>query len=452
VGRGRFSRFAALVACLFAMTAAVAAHPARAAQPNILVIVTDDQRQGTLREMPNTRHFFFDEGRYFQRGFVTTPNCCPSRASIFTGLFAHNHGIRSNGTADLPQSVTVQRYLHDAGYKTAILGKYLNSWSLAKAPPYFDRWAVIRPDSYVNADFNIDGRLGPVSGYSTDVIGSRTVKLLRAFDRQDDKPWFLYVAPVAPHRPATPAPNYAAAPVPPWVPSPAVLEADRSDKPPWVRNRSVPLATMQTERDKMLRTLMSADDMVGKVFHELHALDERRDTLAIFLSDNGYAWGEHGIRGKWRPYTESIRVPLAMRWPGHFEPGSIDTGIATNVDLAPTIMAAAGLSPAAPMDGVSLLQPGTRQRLFTEFWGNMAKGRPDWAQIRTRRVAYIEYYRDGERSNPIFREYYRIDRDGWQLQNLLHDGDRTNNPALSHWKDLITLYAACAGSTCPGSG
>src|SRR5215217_2431617 len=85
------------------MTAAVAAHPARAAQPNILVIVTDDQRQGTLREMPNTRHFFFDEGRYFQRGFVTTPNCCPSRASIFTGLFAHNHGIRSNGTADLPQ-------------------------------------------------------------------------------------------------------------------------------------------------------------------------------------------------------------------------------------------------------------------------------------------------------------------------------------------------------------
>jgi hypothetical protein len=131
---------------------------------------------------------------------------------------------------------------------------------------------------------------------------------------------------------------------------------------------------MQTERDKMLRTLMSADDMVGKVFDELHALKERRDTLAIFLSDNGYAWGEHGIRGKWRPYTESIRVPLAMRWPGHFEPGSIDTGIATNVDLAPTIMAAAGLSPTAPMDGISLLQPGTRQRLFSEFWGNMGRG------------------------------------------------------------------------------
>jgi arylsulfatase A-like enzyme len=228
-----------------------------------------------------------------------------------------------------------------------------------------------------------------------------------------------------------------------------MLEADRSDKPPWVRRNAVPPAVMQTERDKMLRTLMSVDDMVGNVFHELAALKERRDTLAIFISDNGYAWGEHGIRGKWRPYTESIRVPLPMRWPGHLEPGSVDTGIATNVDLAPTILAAARITPAAPMDGVSLLQPGTRPRLFTEFWGNPAKGRPDWAQIRTRRVTYIEYY-GADRSNPILREYYRIDRDGWQLRNLLYDGDSTNNPDLSHWKDLIRLYANCAGSACPG--
>jgi arylsulfatase A-like enzyme len=450
VGRGKVRRVAALVACLFAAMSALAAERAQAAQPNILVFVTDDQRQGTMHEMPNTRHFFFDRGRYFPRGFVTTPNCCPSRASIFTGLFAHNHGIRTNSTAALPQNVTVQRYLHDAGYKTAILGKYLNSWPLAHAPPFFDRWAVVRPDSYVNAVFNIDGRVGPVPGYSTDVIRSRTVKLLRTFDRQDDKPWFLYVAPVAPHRPAIAAPQYAAAPVTPFVATPAVLEADRSDKPPWVRRNVVSLGAMQNEREKMLRTLMSVDDMVGKVFDELKALKEGRETLAIFISDNGYAWGEHGIRGKWRPYTESIRVPLAMRWPGHFAPGSIDTGISTNVDLAPTILAAAGIRPAAPMDGVSLLRPGTRQRLFTEFWGNPDQGRPDWAQIRTRRVTYIEYY-DGNHSNPIFREYYRIDRDGWQLRNLLHDGNASNNPDLSHWEDLITLYATCAGSTCPGA-
>jgi arylsulfatase A-like enzyme len=413
--------------------------------------VTDDQRQGSMHVMPSTRHYFFDKGRSFPRGFVTTPNCCPSRASIFTGLFAHNHGITSNGKANLPQAVTAQRYLHDAGYKTAILGKYLNSWPLADEPPYFDRWALVKPDSYQDALFNIDGTVAPVPGYSTDVIGSQTIDFLRAFDQEDDKPWFIYVAPVAPHRPAVPAAQYAAAAVPAWRPSPAVLEADRSDKPPWIRHQAVPLAKVRTERASMLRTLMSVDDMVAEVFHELRVLDETRDTLAIFVSDNGYEWGEHGLGGKWRPYTESIHVPFAMRWPGHFDPGSTDAGIATNVDIAPTILEAAGIAPGSPMDGVSLLQPGTRKRLFTEFWGNADKGRPGWAQVRTQRVAYIEYY-EADRSHPIFREYYRIDRDGWQLRNLLHDGIGSNNPNLSRWKAVVRRYATCAGSTCPGAG
>jgi arylsulfatase A-like enzyme len=447
--RGWSRRLAALAACVAA--AAVGAGSARAAQPNVLVIVTDDQRQGSMQVMPKTRHLFFDNGRYFPRGFVTTPNCCPSRASIFTGLFAHNHGITTNGTADLPQDVTAQRYLHDAGYKTAILGKYLNSWPLAKAPPYFDRWALIKPDSYQDAMFNIDGTVAPVTGYSTNVIGSLTVNLLRTFDEEDDRPWFLYVAPVAPHRPATPAAKYANAPLSAWRPSPAVLEADRSDKPPWIRHHAVPFATVRKERANMLRTLMSVDDMVGAVFNELNSLHENRDTLAVFISDNGCEWGEHGIGGKWRPYTESIRVPFAMRWPGHVEPGSRGTGIATNVDIAPTILDAAGLTPASPMDGVSLLQPGTRRHLFTEFWGNPAKGRPGWAQVRTRRVAYIEYH-EADRSNPTFREYYRIDRDRWQLRNLLHDRNASNDPDLSRWKALVRRYATCAGSTCPGAG
>jgi arylsulfatase A-like enzyme len=447
--RGRSRRFTAFVALLCVALAASMAQPARAAQPNILVIVTDDQRQG-LNVMPNTRHFFFDRGRNFAHGFVTTPNCCPSRASILTGLFAHNHGITSDGMSKLPQDVTLEKYLHDAGYKTAILGKFLNSWPLGKAPPNFDRWALVRPDSYVNADFDMDGKVGPVPGYSTDVIGSRTVKLLRTFNRQDHRPWFLYVAPVAPHRPAIPAPRYAAAPLPPWTPSPAVFESDRSDKPPWIRNRSVHLTGMQRERDKMLRTLMSVDDMVGKVFRELGALNERRDTLAIFLSDNGYAWGEHGIRGKWRPYTESIHVPLGMSWPGHFKPGSVDGRIATNVDLAPTILDAVGITPPSPIDGISLLRQGARQRLFTEFWGNLSRGRPDWAQIRTRRIAYIEYYHDDDHSNPIFREFYRLDRDPWELRNLLRDGNPSTEPDLTRWKRLLRLYAKCAGATCPG--
>jgi len=297
--------FAAIAACVAA--ASVGAGPARAAPPNVLLIVTDDQRQGSMQVMPNTRHYFFDKGRSFPRGFVTTPNCCPSRASIFTGLFAHNHGVRTNGSANLPQNVTMQRYLHDAGYKTAILGKYLNSWPLADEPPYFDHWALIKPDSYQDALFNIDGTVAPVPGYSTDVIGSQTIDFLRAFDQEDAKPWFIYVAPVAPHRPAIPAERCAAAAVPAWRPSPAVLEADRSDKPPWIRHQAVSLAKVRTERANMLRTLMSVDDIVAEIFRELRVLDETRNTLAIFISDNGYEWGEHRLRGKWRRSTSPSR-------------------------------------------------------------------------------------------------------------------------------------------------
>jgi arylsulfatase A-like enzyme len=229
-------------------------------------------------------------------------------------------------------------------------------------PPYFDHWALIKPDSYQDALFNIDGTVAPVLGYSTDVIGSQTIDFLRAFDQEDAKPWFIYVAPVAPHRPAVPAERYAAAAVPVWRPSPAVLEADRSDKPPWSRHHAVSLAKVRTERANMLRTLMSVDDMVAEIFRELRVLDETRNTLAIFISDNGYEWGEHRLRGKWRPYSESIHVPFAMRWPGHFDPGSTNTGIATNVDVAPTVLEAAGVAPGSPMDGVSLLQPGARNR------------------------------------------------------------------------------------------
>lgn len=448
--RGRSRWLAALAVALALVGAAATPGSARAAKPNILLIVTDDQRAG-MNVMPTTRHLFFDRGLDFPRGYVTTPDCCPSRASIFTGLFAHNHGITSNSSKNLPQSATLQRYLQDAGYKTAILGKYLNSWDLEDAPPYFDRWALVQPDSYVNPEFNIDGTVGPVPGYSTSIIGAQTVKLLRAFDHQDSQPWFLYVAPVAPHRPAIAAPRYASAPLPRWRSNPAVLEADRSDKPPWIRNRTVHLSGMQRERAKMLRTLMSVDDMVGKVFRVLGNLHERRDTLAIFLSDNGYAWGEHGTRGKWRAYTESIHVPMAMRWPGHIEPGSVHKGIATNVDLAPTIMDAAGLAAGSPMDGVSLLRPGSRNRLFTEFWGNLARGRPDWAQVQTRRATYIEYYNDA-RTRTIFREFYRLDRDPWELRNLLHDRDSSTKPDLTRWKALLRRYADCAGSTCPGAG
>jgi arylsulfatase A-like enzyme len=417
--------------------------------PNVLIIVTDDQRVGTLDVMPRTVRFFQSQGRTFPRGFVTTPLCCPSRASIFTGLYAHNHGVKTNGHGkSLPQDLTLQRYLTDAGYTTALAGKYLNSWPLRMDPPYFDHWAVAEPSTYRNPDFNIDGTVTTLRGYSTDVLASRAVRLLRRFEATDSQPWFLYVAPVAPHSPYTPAHEYADAPVPAWRPNPAVKEADRSDKPPWVRERTRSHAWIQTTRTGQLRTLKSVDDLVGRVARTLGELGERRRTIAFFLSDNGFLWGEHGLGFKGQPYTHSIRIPLLMRWPGHVAAGSRDWRFATTVDVAPTILEAAGIAPPVPMDGRSLLQTDTRRHLLTELYRKPKVFR-GWASIRTGRMQYVEYYDDVDPSRVIFREYYRLDRDPWQLSNVYRDGNPANNPDTRSLHRLLAQYRACAGSSCP---
>jgi arylsulfatase A-like enzyme len=427
-----------------------AAHARSAARPNVLIIVTDDQRAGTMRVMPKTRRWFARGGRRYPHAFVTTPLCCPSRTSILTGLFAHNHGVHRNGIRTVPHDLMLQRYLSDAGYQTAIVGKLVNGWSVKRTPPYFDRWATTDGSpGYFDVDFNLNGTVKRVPGYGTSFMARRSVSVLRHFELDDTRPWFLYVAPYAPHRPTLPQPKYADAPVPRWLPNPAVFESDRSDKPPWTRRKRVSLSSVSRMRADQLRTLMSVDDLVGSVLRELGSLDERRNTLAVFLSDNGNMWGEHGLLTKRHPYTDSIKVPLYLRWPGHIAPGSIHNRRATNVDLAPTVVAATRVTPLTPMDGKSLLDSWTRPRLYTEYWRTFDhKSIPPWDSVRTAHVHYIQYY-DAERARVIYREYYRLDSDPWELRNVFHDGDPSNNAKTRWLRDLIRRYKACSGATCP---
>ena len=421
-----------------------------AGPPNVLVILTDDQRAGTVGVMPKTHRLFSGQGRTFPRGFVTTPLCCPSRASILTGRFVHNHGVKNNGTSALAHDTTLQRYLSEAGYQTGMIGKYLNAWRLKRRPPYFDRWSLIGNGSqYYDTWFNVDGTMRLISDYVTSFMTRKAISYLRAFERSDDRPWFLYVSARAPHEPAIPEPRYAGAPVPPWVVNPAVREEDRSDKPQWVRMRTVSLDWLRRLRADQLRTLMSADDLVARVFGELTALGEKRRTLAVFMSDNGFMWGEHGVVSKRYPYTDSIKIPLYLRWPGHVPAGSADRRVATNVDIAPTILSATGIAPSIPMDGRSLLDGWRRRHLFTEYWRDIDHTEiPGWESIRTKRVHYIRYYND-DRSRVIYREYYSLRNDPWELRNLLADGIATNNPDTAWLNRLIKRYRACVGDACP---
>jgi arylsulfatase A-like enzyme len=425
-------------------------------RPNILVVITDDQRAtGTLGVMPQTRAWFADRGVSFAHAYVTTPLCCPSRASISTGQYVHNHGIVQTWDEDRAshfEAAAVERHLDEARYTTAIFGKYLVGWPIDRDPPHFDEWAITRVPHgvpYSRGQINDNGDSERLDEYQTDYVRDRALDFLD--DAADEgEPWFLYLGFKAPHAPYTPSDDYEAASVAPAEPDPAMVEVDLTDKPPYVRRLAVdPTSVRAGEaddlREKQLRTLMSVDDALGEIFRELVRLGEDGNTLVIFTSDNGFTWGEHGLVGKKLvPYLPSVAVPLLASWPGHFEPGTVERRIVANIDIAPTVLEAAGIRSATREDGRSLTS-ARRKRLLLEYWS--AGTVPTWASTLTAKYQYVEYYdRAGDVS---FREYYRLASDPWELTNLLGDGVPDNNPDLAALSRRLATDRGCAGANCP---
>jgi arylsulfatase A-like enzyme len=419
-------------------------------RPNILIIVTDDQRADMMWMMPRTMRWFGARGTEFPEASVATPLCCPSRASIMTGRYVHNHGVADNSTPTLlDQASTVQRYLRRAGYHTGYAGKYLNAWNLHIDPPSFDRWAI-QTQGYVGARFNVDGKVRRVDKYSTDFVRDRAVEYLRWFEKQKDvRPWLLYVSPFAPHEPHTPPVRHAGVQIPAWQPGPAVGEEDRTDKPQPVQDRFQSVQEGGRHRELMLKTLIAVDQLVNRVMKQLKRLRETRRTLAIFVSDNGYLWSEHSLYDKRFPYTESFHVPLFARWPGRFGAGAVDPRMASSVDIAPTVLEAAGFAGPLryPLDGRSLLQPGTRQRVLVEHFVDPLDTVPKWALIRTSTYQYTEWY---DQSGQLMEEeYYDLTTDPHQLDNLLGDDDPSNDPSnqeLTALSDQLRRDRSCVGT------
>jgi arylsulfatase A-like enzyme len=426
-------------------------------RPNVLLIVTDDQRDGTLKVMPKTKQLFVREGTDFTNAYTTSPLCCPSRASIMTGRYPHNHNVRRNEQSNLlVQESTLQYYLQQNGYLTAMAGKYLNGWNETEAPPpYFDRWASIDDSSYrsVYSDFvaNVNGQVRFPSGYSTSFVRERSVHFLEQFEQEDDTPWFMYVAPFSAHQPFEAADRYKRAHTPQWNGNPAVGESDRSDKPAWVQSRNVRLAGGRSISRRQSRTLMSADDMVEELLATVRRLDEDRDTLAFFISDNGYLWGEHGLASKRFPYSGAIEVPLMMRWPGVVPEGFADRRIAANIDIAPTVLQVTGITPDPeyPIDGRSLLGDRPREDLLIEFFGARVGGDvPGWAGLRNPSYQYVEYY-DQATGAIVYAEYYDHVDDPYQLHNVLGDMDPTNDPPVAFLSFDLAQKRNCSGASCP---
>jgi arylsulfatase A-like enzyme len=444
-------QFPLVLVALFLITALPSFAEARR-RPNVLLIVTDDQRGG-LEVMPRTRRWFRSGGRWFPNAYVTTPTCCPSRASIYTGRYAHNHGVRGNfGVGRFDPDTTVYSYLKRAGYRTGLYGKFLYGkykWRrISRDPPYFDRFAVTGGSTYYNGRWNINGRVRSLSTYSTSVIRRRARRFLRSSEARDETPWFLHVTPIAPHRPFTPEMRYASAHVSLWTGNPAVREEDESDKPRYVQLMDIPASIGHDLRTQQLRTLMSVDDLVSALARTLRSLGETRRTLAIFTSDNGFLWGEHGLLFKDVPYRQAVHVPLFLRWPQRLD-RSIDRRLVANIDIAPTVLRAAGLPlPETPaIDGRNLLtRDWRRRRLLLEHWCSTRTRCNRWASIQTKKSQYVEYYRRGRVS---FREFYRLRRDPWQLTNLFRDGSRRNTPNKKRLHRRLRRDRACTRRSCP---
>ena len=390
-------------------------------RPNFVIILSDDQRYDTLDFMPLTQARIFDRGITFTNAHVTTSLCCPSRSSILTGMYAHHHGVYYNDWP-LDKTTFVQR-LHDAGYLTGNIGKYLNSWD-GSYRAEFDQWVVFAGPGasqyYFNRRLNVNGEWIQSEGYVTWVLRDYALRFLDDA-RQRQQPFLLIFAPNAPHQPGTPAPGDEDL-YPDLLPHRPVnyYEGDLSDKPLYIQNRFLPNPTdIDNLRRKQLQSLHALDIAVAHILDRLAVNGQDRNTVIMYLSDNGLFWGEHRLDGKLYGYTEGTHVPFAIRYDRLIAQPIIEPRLVANIDIAPTIYELAGLPIPPEVDGRSLIPLMRRQAidwrtwLIIEGWAYYP-----YAGIRTDRFLYIET--DGDTD-----ELYDRLTDPYEMQSQI------NNPAYA---------------------
>jgi N-acetylglucosamine-6-sulfatase len=360
------------------------ARAAAASPPNIVVLLADDldvvsfQAAVEAGFLPHITELFAP-GTRFRQSFVSEALCTPSRATFFTGLYPHNHGIAGNsgrhgGFDNFTRAFgdnNLAVWMQGAGYRTAHVGKYINGYEDGTVVPRgWDEWqGLVDPTTYYMYGYDVSNNGHPVhyghrlvKDYQTDVLAGLAVDFVRASRAQGDtRPLFLSLAPVPPHRERDgfdgirPAPRHYLTPRLPLPRPPSFNEADMSDKPGWMQKLPpVDEAAMAKLYNQRIASMRAVDDLLGRVVDAVGAIGELERTAFVFASDNGYLLGKHRWEAKILLYEEAIRVPMMMRVPGLAGPAAVDE-IVLNNDIAPTVAALAGAAPGLTMDGRSLL-------------------------------------------------------------------------------------------------
>jgi len=417
-------------------------------RPNIFFILADDHAAHAVSaygsRINRTPHIdrLAREGVLFENCFAVNSICAPSRASILTGLYGHVNGVRDNGGRLRPGLATFPKLLQQAGYATAVIGK----WHLKDPPEGFDHWCILPGQgAYFNPPMIANGRQERYAGYVSEVITDQAIEWLS--QRDSGKPFCLLVHHKAPHANWEPGPHYAdlfretSIPEPPtfhddhatrgqgirshrlfvgpklwelhYQPRFGPIPDDVSDAKAWVYQRFI---------KDYLRCVASVDESTGKLLDYLDAAGMADNTIVVYTSDQGFFLGEHGLYDKRFMYEESIRMPLLVRWPGKTKEGRRTDRIVLNVDFAPTLLSLAGVALPKTMQGRSFLpllcgeQPADWRRAMYYRFYEQAYGIGPHEGVRTEQYKLIHYLYDDNAW-----ELYDLKQDPRELHNVFGD-------------------------------
>lgn len=417
---------------------------------NVVFILTDDHRYDAMSFM---RHPFAQtpvldsiaaRGVHFKNAFVTTSLCSPSRASILTGLYTFRHRVIDNNRPVPPGTIFFPQYLQKAGYATAFIGKWHMGGVSDDPQPGFDFWVSFRGQGHYlpprpDYTLNVNGQRVRQKGYITDELTDYAIEWL-AQQKPAEKPFFLYLSHKAVHSDFVPAQRHAGkfAHLPFRPPrtqtNPPTAAANA---PRWVRDQrnswhgvDFPYhSDLDIERyyKRYCETLCAVDESVGRILEQLKKMGVYDETLVIYMSDNGFMFGEHGLIDKRVAYETSIRVPLLMQCPSLFPGGLVVTQMVANIDIAPTVMEAMGLAKPPHMDGESLLPlargrsvPWRNEFLYVYYWEKNFPQSPTVFALRTDRFKYITYYGLWDAD-----ELYDLQTDPEESRNLFYEAQHT---------------------------
>lgn len=445
---------------------AVSGQSRQARQRNVIFVLTDDHRYDALgflkgQKFLETPHLdsLARDGAYCKNAFVTTALCSPSRASILTGKYAHQHKIVDNNTAIPPGTHFFPEDLQKAGYKTGFFGKWHMGASGDQPQPGFDRWVSFRGQGSYYPEkngLNVDGAHVPQKGYITDELTDYALDWLTQIPAS--QPYFLYLSHKAVHSEFLPAERHKGRFAKAEFVPPPTMAADgemAQHRPMWVQNQrnswhgvDFPYHSDLSLADYYRRyaeTLLAVDDSMGRILDALRKRGELDSTLIIYMGDNGFAFGEHGLIDKRTAYEESMRVPFLARCPDLFSGGRVVKEVVANLDIMPTVLEAAGVTAPSGQPGASILPllagkkvPWRNSLLYEYYWERNFPQTPTLHALREDRYKFIRYYGIWD-----VDELYDLAEDPLESRNLVFE--QSAQPIVKRMRQSLFQQLSATG-------